>query len=157
LNNIQIIQTITSLLNIQSYSDKLGVIFNKSSIAFPQIYGPMADYSGVNAVIKCLILFKNITTMLCIVLLLKTKTQNINANVYNINRNKRAKTRDALSKFVNSLSISDLDSVRTQLGLLSMISSQTDEISRAFAVILEKFLSETKFIINVSIIKIIRM
>jgi hypothetical protein len=39
-----------------------------------------------------------------------------------------------LSKFVNSLSISDMDSVRTQLGLLSMISSQTDEISRAFAV-----------------------
>ncbi len=27
-----------------------------------------------------------------------------------------------------------MDSVRTQLGLLSMISSQTDEISRAFAV-----------------------
>ena len=56
LNNIQIIQTITSLLNIQSYSDKLGAILNKSSIAFPQIFGPMADYSGVNAVIKFFIL-----------------------------------------------------------------------------------------------------
>jgi hypothetical protein len=50
-----------------------------------------------------------------------------------------------------------MDSVRTQLGLLSMISSQTDEISRAFAVILVHFLSETKFKINVSIIKIKRM
>ena len=37
-----------------------------------------------------------------------------------------------------------MDSVRTQLGLLSMISSQTDEISRAFAVNLQNFLSETK-------------
>ena len=68
----------------------------------------------------------------------------MNDNLYNVNRNKRAKTRDALSKFVNSLSISDMDSVRTQLGLLSMISSQTDEISRAFAVNLLNFLSETK-------------
>jgi len=51
LNNIQIIQRITSLLNIQSYSDKFGAILNKSSIAFPQIYGPMADYAGVDAVI----------------------------------------------------------------------------------------------------------
>ena len=68
----------------------------------------------------------------------------MNDNLYNVNRNKRAKTLDALSKFVNSLSISDMDSVRTQLGLLSMISSQTDEISRAFAVNLLNFLSETK-------------
>ena len=63
LNNIQIIQSIASLLNIQSYSDKLGAILNKSSIAFPQIYGPMADYAGVNAVIKWFILFIKITTL----------------------------------------------------------------------------------------------
>jgi len=52
LNSIQIIQTIASLLNIQSYSDKLGTILNKSSVAFPEIYGPMANYFGVNAVIN---------------------------------------------------------------------------------------------------------
>ena len=57
LKNIQIIQTITSLLNIQSYSDKLGAILNKSSKAFPQIYGPMANYTGVNAVINVLLSF----------------------------------------------------------------------------------------------------
>jgi hypothetical protein len=51
LKSIQIIQSISSLLNAQSFSDKLGLILNKSSIAFPQIYGPMENYSGVNAVI----------------------------------------------------------------------------------------------------------
>ena len=50
--------------------------------------------------------------------------------MYNINRNLRAKTREALSFFINGLSISDMDSVRTQLGMLSLISSQTDEITR---------------------------
>jgi hypothetical protein len=51
LNSIQIIQTISSLLNIQSYEDKLGIKLNQSSIAFPQIYGPMEKFIGVNAVI----------------------------------------------------------------------------------------------------------
>jgi len=51
LESVQIIQTISSLLNAQSYADKLGMILaNKSSIAFPQIYGAMSNYSGVNAV-----------------------------------------------------------------------------------------------------------
>jgi hypothetical protein len=49
---------------------------------------------------------------------------------YNINRNLRSKARDALAAFVNGLSISDISSVRTQLGMLSMMTSQTDEISR---------------------------
>jgi len=59
LNSIQIIQTISSLLNTQSYADKLGLILNKSSIAFPEIYGPMKNYSGVKEVfiIKTLYLF----------------------------------------------------------------------------------------------------
>lgn len=52
LKSIQILQTISSLLNAQSYSDKLGLMLNKSKIAFPQIYGPMANYSGSNAVNK---------------------------------------------------------------------------------------------------------
>jgi hypothetical protein len=52
LNSIQIIQKISSLLNVQSYSDKLGLLMNKSSIPFPQTYGQMANYSGVNAVIE---------------------------------------------------------------------------------------------------------
>ena len=55
--------------------------------------------------------------------------------MYNINRNQRSKARDSLSLFINGLSISDMDSVRTQLGMLSLISSQTDEISRATEVI----------------------
>jgi hypothetical protein len=59
------------------------------------------------------------------------KTRNINDNLYNVNRNRRSRARDALSLFLNGLSISDMDSVRTQLGMLSIISIQTDELSRA--------------------------
>ena len=51
--------------------------------------------------------------------------------MYNANRNKRSKVRDSLAFFINGISISDMDSVRTQLGMLSMVSKQTDEISRA--------------------------
>ena len=40
-----------------------------------------------------------------------------------------------LSLFINDISISDMDSVRTQIGMLSMLSSQTDEISRETGVI----------------------
>ena len=47
LSSVQIIQTISSLLNDESFSDKLAMILNKSSIAFPEIYGPMANFSGV--------------------------------------------------------------------------------------------------------------
>ena len=50
--------------------------------------------------------------------------------LYELNRNKRSEAREVLSKFLNSLSISNMDSVRTQLGMLSMLSSQTDEMSR---------------------------
>lgn len=58
----------------------------------------------------------------------------MNKYIYNINRNKRSKTRDALAKFINGLSISNMDSIRSQLGLLSLISCQTDEISRELGV-----------------------
>ena len=51
IKSIQIIQTVSSILNTQSYSHKLGMILNKSSIAFPQIYGPMENYTGVNSVV----------------------------------------------------------------------------------------------------------
>ena len=33
--------------------------------------------------------------------------------------------------FLNNISITDMDSVKTQAGMLAMITSQTDEISRA--------------------------
>ena len=46
----------------------------------------------------------------------------------------RSQTRDALSQFVNGLSISDMDSVRTQAGMLAMLTSQTDEVSRKLEV-----------------------
>lgn len=50
LESIQIIQKISSLLNTQSYDDKLSINFNYSFIAFPQIYGPIGDYTGTNSV-----------------------------------------------------------------------------------------------------------
>jgi len=49
---------------------------------------------------------------------------------FEINRNLRSKARDALIGFVNNISISDMDSLRTQAGMLAMLTSQTDEISR---------------------------
>jgi hypothetical protein len=45
-------------------------------------------------------------------------------------RDQRSQARDALALYLNGFSVSDMDSVRTQLGMLSMITSQTDEISR---------------------------
>ncbi len=50
--------------------------------------------------------------------------------LYDQFRNTRSQSRDSLSKYINNLSISTLDSVRTQLGMLSLLSSQTDELSR---------------------------
>ena len=48
LLSIQEIQRISSLLNEQSLSDKLGLIMNgNSSINFPQKFGPLSYYSGV--------------------------------------------------------------------------------------------------------------
>ncbi len=47
-----------------------------------------------------------------------------------MNRNERAKARDSLISFVNAISILDMDTVRTQAGMLSMLTSQIDEISR---------------------------
>jgi len=60
-------------------------------------------------------------------------------NICEYNRNKRSKSRDYLSKFVNNLSISNMDSVRIQLGMLSMLTNQADELSRN---------SQVKFKIN---------
>ena len=41
-------------------------------------------------------------------------------------------------KYINNISISDMDSVRTQSGMLTMITSQTDEITRDIQVELRK-------------------
>ena len=51
-------------------------------------------------------------------------------SIYEINRNMRSKARDALIVYVNNISISDMDSLRTQSGMLALLTSQTDEISR---------------------------
>jgi hypothetical protein len=47
LLSIQEIQRITSLLNEQSLSDKLGLILNGNAPIFPQTFGPLSNYSGV--------------------------------------------------------------------------------------------------------------
>ena len=109
---VQIIQIISSLINEQSLSDKLGLILkdNSSSYLFPQTYGAIENFTGVNPNV------------------------NINAYKYNLNRNIRSSARDALIKYLNSISIFDMDSVRTQLGMLVMVTSQTDEITRNSAV-----------------------
>ena len=69
--------------------------------------------------------------LLRIYIIIFIKNENItNDYLYWISRNQRSQARDALAEFVNDLSISDMDTVRTQLGLLSKLTSQTDEISR---------------------------
>ena len=58
------------------------------------------------------------------------KSQNMNKETFETNRNLRAQAREALSKFVNGLSISDMDSVRTQASMLAILTGQSDEITR---------------------------
>jgi hypothetical protein len=52
LTSLQEIQAISSLLNEQSLSDKLGLLTQDNSAIsyFPQVYGPFCNYGGVNAV-----------------------------------------------------------------------------------------------------------
>jgi len=47
VNSIQEIQRISSLLNDESISDKLGLILKGDAPIFPQTYGPLWNYSGV--------------------------------------------------------------------------------------------------------------
>ena len=47
LLSIQEIQRLSSLLNEQSLSDKLGLILNGNAPIFPQTFGPLSNYSGV--------------------------------------------------------------------------------------------------------------
>jgi len=61
---------------------------------------------------------------------LKKNNNNITKYEFELKRNERAKARDFLISFVNAISISDMDTVRTQAGMLSMLTSQIDEISR---------------------------
>jgi hypothetical protein len=62
---------------------------------------------------------------------MNVKNENVTSDyIYWLNRNQRSEARDVLTEYVNYLSISDMDSIRTQLGLLSKLTSQTDEISR---------------------------
>ena len=51
-------------------------------------------------------------------------------SLYEKNRNLRSQARDSLIAFVNMICISDMDSLRTQASMLSMLTSQTDEITR---------------------------
>ncbi len=60
-----------------------------------------------------------------------------------MNRNKRSKLRGILIKYINNISISDMDSVRTQAGMLVMATSQTDEITRGIQVNIGFYLKKT--------------
>ena len=66
----------------------------------------------------------------------KIKNINITGALFQINRNQRSQVRDSLAAYINEFSISNMDSIRTQAGMLSMLSSQTDEISRQTEVLL---------------------
>jgi hypothetical protein len=59
------------------------------------------------------------------------KTTNLDNASFEKNRNNRANGRDALIRYINNLSLSDMDSVRTQASMLSMVTSQPEEITRS--------------------------
>jgi hypothetical protein len=50
VSSVQEIQRISSILNAQSLSDKLGLILAGSGQNFPKISGPLSNYSGVKPV-----------------------------------------------------------------------------------------------------------
>ena len=49
---------------------------------------------------------------------------------YELNRNQRSHVRRILIQYINNISIFDMDSIRTQSGMLAMITSQSNEITR---------------------------
>ena len=65
----------------------------------------------------------------------------VSKSLYESNRNQRSKAKEALILFVNNLSISDMDSMRTQAGMLSMLTFQTDEITRNSEVKIDSYLN----------------
>jgi hypothetical protein len=111
-NSIQLILTIASVLNGQSLADKSGLILSSntsSSNLFSQTYGPLSSYSGV------------------------ASSLGINDAQFEANKNSRSQTRDSLVSFVNNISISDMDSARAQVSMLSVLTNQPDEITRKSA------------------------
>ncbi len=52
IESTQEIQRISSLLNAQSLSDKFGLILSKNAPLYPQVYGPLMNFSGVIEVKK---------------------------------------------------------------------------------------------------------
>jgi hypothetical protein len=50
--------------------------------------------------------------------------------MYELNRNQRSHVRRILIQYINNISIFDMDSIRTQSGMLAMITSQSNEITR---------------------------
>jgi hypothetical protein len=71
-----------------------------------------------------------------------------------VNRNKRAKLRGILIKYINNISISDMDSVRTQAGMLVLATSQTDEITRDIQVNIGFYLEKNIYLNNLYVINI---
>ena len=52
LSTIEEFQKVSSILNQQSLSDRVGLMLNDSSTQFPQMYGPLEKYAGVFPLIK---------------------------------------------------------------------------------------------------------
>ena len=68
-----------------------------------------------------------------------SKTKKIDDTQYELNRNHRSETRDALISFASKIGITSMDNIRTQLSMLSLLTSQTDEITRKSYVIKYSF------------------
>jgi hypothetical protein len=60
---------------------------------------------------------------------------------YEYYRNQRSSARDALAQYINQISVSDMDSIRSQTGMLALLTSQTNEITRQAQVFLSKIMT----------------
>ena len=113
LKSIQTLLALSSLLNMQSLSDKKSLMSNSSysqTMLLTQIYGPLSNFNGV-----------------------ATFNASLDLVAFENRRNQRSNTRDALISFVNNISISDMNSIRSQASMLAMLTSQTDEVTRKSA------------------------
>jgi hypothetical protein len=113
LPSIQEIQRMASMLNEQSLDDKQKL--KEDTPLFPRIYGPLWNFTSNEKFLP--------------------NDTNITRSQYELNRNRRAATRAHLIKYINQISVYDMDGVRTQVGMLSMLTSQTDEITRQSEVV----------------------
>ena len=107
--SVQTLLSVAYLLNQQSLSDKKALNITNSSYLLTESYSYLNKYELFEASA------------------IRSQQE------FDSNRNWRSNTRDSLAPFLSRLSISDVDSIRSQASMLTMLTSQSDEMSRNLA------------------------